>query len=167
MTSGLRAVSWLASLLRLICATDLFDLIRRKEMKKKLFLFVLMTLLFAMVAGCGPATVTPTNTPIPNKQAGTPASNGQIDVPAISIQIYIPGPNPLVNTADGHGYSAGILLGIWHGVISPVTLIWSFINPSIQMYEVHNNGSQYNLGFLVGVAIIFLFLGVFAGSRRR
>ena len=36
-----------------------------------------------------------------------------------------------------------------------------------QMYEAHNDGSQYNPGFLIGVAIVFVLLGIIAGSRRR
>jgi LPXTG-motif cell wall-anchored protein len=32
---------------------------------------------------------------------------------------------------------------------------------------VYNNGSQYNLGFLIGVALVFLLLGIFAGRRRH
>ncbi len=35
------------------------------------------------------------------------------------------------------------------------------------MYEVHNIGSLYNLGFLLGVAIVFILLGALVGSRRR
>jgi len=135
-------------------------------MKKKLFIFVLMAVMFVMVAGCAPGSAVQINTPVPNTKAGTPTPGGQINVPGVSIQIYAPGPNPLVNTADAHGRAAGILLGIWHGVISPITLVVSFINPNVQMYEVHNDGSQYNLGFLVGVAIVFLILGAIAGSRR-
>jgi hypothetical protein len=34
------------------------------------------------------------------------------------------------------------------------------------MYEVHNDGNQYNLGFLIGVAIVFIILGALVGSRR-
>jgi hypothetical protein len=126
-------------------------------MKKKLFIFVLMAGMLVMVAGCAPGT---------GVQINTPAPNGQINVPGVSIQITAPGPNLLVNTADAHGRVAGILLGIWHGVISPITLVMSFINPNVQMYEVHNDGSQYNLGFLIGVAIVFLVLGAIAFSRR-
>ena len=136
-------------------------------MKKKLFLFAFMTAWLTLAAGCASGPVAQIDTPIPTAKAGTPAPSGQIIVPAVSIQIYIPGPNPLVNTADEHGFSAGILLGIWHGFISPVTLVWSFINPNVQMYEVHNNGSQYNFGFLIGLAILCLLLGLFVGSRRR
>jgi hypothetical protein len=136
-------------------------------MKKKLFIFVLMAIMLVMVAGCSPGSVVQINTPVPNAQAGTPAPNGQINVPGISIQVYAPGPNTLVNTADAHGRVAGILLGIWHGIISPVTLVLSFFNKGVQMYEVHNDGNQYNLGFLIGVALVFVILGTLLGSGRR
>lgn len=136
-------------------------------MKNKLSIFVLMAVMLVMVAGCTPGEVVQINTPVPNTQAGTTTPNGQINVPGFNIQFNIPGPNPLVKKADVQGRIAGILPGIWHGIISPVTLAGSFINPNIQMYEVHNDGSQYNLGFLIGVAIVFLILGITAGSRRR
>jgi hypothetical protein len=136
-------------------------------MQKKLFAFVLMAIMLVMITGCAPGTFTQNNTPGPNAQAGTPAPNGQINVPAVSIPIYWPGPNPLANQADAQGGVAGVLLGIWHGIISPVTLVVSFINPDVQMYEVHNNGNQYNLGFLLGVAIFFVVLAAIFGSRRR
>ena len=136
-------------------------------MKKKLFIFVLMAVTLVIASGCTPGSVAQVNTPVPGTNTGTPAPNGQINVPGVSIQVYAPGPNPLVNTADEHGSPAGILLGIWNGIISPITLIMSFINKGGQMYEVHNDGSQYNLGFLVGVAILFVILGAFVGSRRR
>jgi hypothetical protein len=135
-------------------------------MKKKLFLFVLLALVLLMVAGCGPGSAIQVNTPAPNLPAGTPAPGGQINVPGVSIQVYAPGTNPSVKTADAHGRVAGILLGIWHGVISPVTLVISFFNEGVQMYEVHNDGNQYNLGFLIGVAIVFIILGALVGSRR-
>jgi hypothetical protein len=136
-------------------------------MKNKLFSISLIALILVLVAGCTPGSVVKINTPVPNAQAGTPAPNGQINVPGVSFQIYIPGSNPLVNLTDDRGNVAGILLGIWHGIISPVTLVWSFINPNVQMYEVHNNGSQYNLGFLIGIGIVFIILGVLLGSGRR
>jgi hypothetical protein len=134
--------------------------------KKNLFVFILMAVTLVMVSGCATGSIAQVNTPVPNTKAGTPAPNGEINVPGVSIQVYAPGPNPLVNTADPHGSPAGILLGIWHGFISPVTLIISFINKGVQMYEVHNDGSQYNLGFLVGVVVLFVILGFLIGSRR-
>lgn len=133
-------------------------------MKQKLFTFVFMAVLLVMAAGCAPGTVVQVNTPVPETTA---ASNGQVNVPGVSIQVYAPGPNPQANTADGHGHVAGVLLGLWHGIISPVTLVISFFNNRVQMYEVHNDGNQYNLGFLLGVALVFIILGALVGSRRR
>ncbi|MGZ6347603.1 MAG: hypothetical protein ACXWNC_08580 [Anaerolineales bacterium] len=135
-------------------------------MKKKLLVFVLLAVMLLMITGCGPGSAIQINTPVPNTQSGTPASSGQINVPGVSIQFYAPSTNPAVNTADAHGRISGILLGIWHGVISPVTLVISFFNKDVQMYEVHNDGNQYNLGFLIGVAIVFVILGALVGSRR-
>ena len=137
-------------------------------MRIKTIVFVLMTVMLVMVVVSAPGTViAQTNTPVPNTPASTPTPNGQINVPAFSIQILAPGPNPQANTTDAYNRVAGPFLGIWHGIISPITLLVSFINSNVQMYEVHNDGSLYNLGFLIGVAIVFLILGVTAGSRRR
>jgi hypothetical protein len=45
-------------------------------------------------------------------------------------------------------------------------LVGSFFNPAMQIYEVHNNGVEYNVGYLIGVALVFLILGVLGGRRR-
>ncbi|MEI7844387.1 MAG: hypothetical protein WCK35_01155 [Chloroflexota bacterium] len=118
-------------------------------MNQKRLIFAMIALMLVITAGCAPGNVT------------------QITIPGVSIQVNPPGPNSLVNTVDTNGNVAGILLGIWHGIISPVTLVLSFVNPGLQMYEVHNDGSQYNLGFLLGIAIVFLLIGAFFGSRRH
>ena len=136
-------------------------------MKEKSIYAVLLAVMLIFVAGCTPGTGFQINTPVPKPASGTPTSEGQIKVPGFNIQLNAPGANPLADTADSNGRVAGILTGVWHGIISPVTLIMSFINSNVQMYEVYNDGSQYDLGFLVGVAIIFLVLGLFAGRRRR
>ena len=136
-------------------------------MKNKNLVFVTMIVILITTAACTPGTGLQITTPKPVTQAGTPVPGGEIDVPGFKIRFNAPGQNPLVNQVDVNNRVSGILIGIWHGIISPVTLILSFINPDIQMYEVHNNGSQYNLGFLIGVALVFLLLGVFAGRRRH
>ncbi len=135
-------------------------------MKKRLFIFVLLAMMLVMVAGCSTIPFLQINTPVPNAPAGTPTPSGQINVPGVTIQVYVPGPNPTVDTADAQGRIAGIWLGVWHGFISPVTLLLSFFNKDIQMYEVHNAGNLYNLGFFLGVAIVFIILGLIFGSRR-
>jgi hypothetical protein len=125
-----------------------------------------MVVLLGLLAGCSALPVFQTNTPVPNQQAGTPAPSGQVSLAGASIQVYAPGANPTVNTPDAEGRVAGLGLGFWHGFISPVTLVMSFFNKDVQMYDVHNIGNLYNLGFFLGVAIVFIFLGIIFGSRR-
>jgi hypothetical protein len=76
-----------------------------------------------------------------------------------------PGPNELVETNTGK--AAGFWLGLWHGVIAPVTFIISLFSKNVQMYEVHNTGNWYNLGFLLGMSIVFGGGGASARRSRR
>ena len=98
--------------------------------------------------------------------ACAPGSDIEVTMPETTLELTSPGPNPQLNDPDDAGRVAGIAQGLWHGLIAPVTGVGSFFNPAMQMYEVHNNGSEYNLGFLIGVALVFLLLGVFGGRRR-
>ena len=96
-----------------------------------------------------------------------PGSSVEVTTPEESIQLTTPGPNPLANEPAENGRVAGVAQGLWHGLIAPVTAVGSFFNPDMQMYEVHNNGREYNLGFLIGVALVFLILGLIGGRGRR
>jgi hypothetical protein len=76
------------------------------------------------------------------------------------------GPNATAGAA-GPGV-AGFWLGLWHGLISPITFIVSLFNDRVNIYEVHNVGNWYNLGFMIGISAIFSTLarpGVAAGRR--
>lgn len=115
---------------------------------KKILAFVLLVILLVTLAACAPD------------------SKVKLDKSDTEIQFTAPGPNPELDKPAENGLVAGLAMGFWHGFISPVTLIMSFLNPVIQMYEVHNNGAMYNLGFLLGVAIVFLLLGFFGGRRH-
>jgi hypothetical protein len=75
------------------------------------------------------------------------------------------GANPEVGTAAAGGGSAGFWLGLWHGFISPITFLISLFNENVSIYEVHNSGNWYDLGFVLGAGI--LFGGGFLGARRR
>ncbi|MBN2306437.1 hypothetical protein JXD20_00455 [Candidatus Peregrinibacteria bacterium] len=44
----------------------------------------------------------------------------------------------------------GFLMGIWHGVVAPYTLIVRFFL-DIQMYAIPNTGLGYDVGFLLGI----------------
>ncbi len=116
---------------------------------KKLPVFVLFAILLVITVGCAPG------------------SSIEVNTTDSSIQLSAPGPNPLVNQADAQGRIASAGMGLWHGLISPITLILSFFDPTMQMYEVHNSGSAYNLGFLLGVALIFALLVLFTRLRRQ
>lgn len=59
---------------------------------------------------------------------------------------------------------AGFLMGLWHGIISPVTFVISLFTDKISLYEVHNNGGWYDFGFVLGAGI--LFGGGSRASRR-
>jgi hypothetical protein len=135
-------------------------------MKEKASLLLVATALLMVVSACAPGTVVQVGTPGTNAPAGTPAPSGEIEVPGVKIQVYAPGPNPLLNTADAHGRPAGFWLGLWHGIISPITLIVSFVSKqNVQMYEVHNDGSLYNLGFFLGILVMPAVFGLLL--RRR
>jgi hypothetical protein len=73
----------------------------------------------------------------------------------IALAGCAPGPNSLAGSADREGQVAGFWLGLWQGIICPVTFIISLFSDNVEMYEVHNNGGWYNFGFLLGVMIIF------------
>jgi len=111
-------------------------------------LLVSVAILLVLVTGCAPGT------------------DIEVNTPETTIQLTTPGPNPQLNEPDADGRLAGAGQGLWHGLIAPVTLVSSFFNENAEMYEVHNNGKEYNLGFLVGVALVFLILGLLGGRRR-
>lgn len=46
---------------------------------------------------------------------------------------------------------AGFWYGLWHGIISFISLIIHIFNPDVMVYEVDNTGGWYDFGFLLGV----------------
>lgn len=111
-------------------------------------ILVLLMLLSVLLTACGPG------------------SDLEVTTPESTIRLTTPSPNPQLNEPAADGRVAGLISGLWHGIIAPIMLVGSFFNPAMQMYEVHNNGAEYNLGYLIGVALIFLILGVLGGRRR-
>jgi hypothetical protein len=74
------------------------------------------------------------------------------------------GANPEVGSAPPGGeHPAGFWLGLWHGVILPVTWIVSLFTDTVSPYEVHNNGNWYDVGFVLGISLVF---GGPLGARR-
>lgn len=73
----------------------------------------------------------------------------------VSLASCAAGPNAMARTENKDGKVAGFGLGLWHGVITPVTFIISLFKKSVGIYETHNNGGWYNFGFVLGLAVIF------------
>lgn len=46
---------------------------------------------------------------------------------------------------------AGFFWGIWHGWISPISLIIGIFDPGIRVYEVNNTGWWYDFGFYMAI----------------
>ena len=77
-----------------------------------------------------------------------------------------PGPNTLEKTPDDEGKVAGFWKGLWHGLIAPITFIISIFSKAVRLYEVHNNGTWYNLGFVLGAGL-FLQGGILGSRKAR
>lgn len=50
---------------------------------------------------------------------------------------------------------AGFWLGLWHGMISWITLIVGIFDQGVEVYERHNTGGWYDFGFLLGATSIW------------
>jgi uncharacterized membrane protein len=83
----------------------------------------------------------------------------------VTLTACVPGANDLAGTPNEKGDVAGFWQGLWQGIISPITFVISLFTSNVQFYEVHNNGTWYNLGFVLGAGI--LTGGGFMGSRHH
>ena len=66
-----------------------------------------------------------------------------------------PGPNQSKGTPTAHDGVAGFRLGLWQGFIAPIVFVVSLFKSNLSIYEIHNNGAWYNLGYLFGLACFF------------
>lgn len=127
---------------------------------KKILLVVLLAL---VIVSCSPNSPIQVNTPVPESSV----PNSEVTVPGVTIRVNAPGPNPQEDTPNELGKVAGILMGIWHGFIALITLAISFFNPQVQMYEVHNDGNMYNLGFMLGLVLFCVVIFLLPRIGRR
>lgn len=66
--------------------------------------------------------------------------------------------------ADPGVTSPGFWLGLWHGIIAPITFIVSLFTDTVRVYAFPNAGRWYDFGFVLGIG--GFSGGLFAGSRR-
>lgn len=88
-----------------------------------------------------------------------------LGVMAVVLAACAAGVNSGVGVESAEGDVAGFWLGLWHGIIAPLTFIISLFTDSVNLYEVHNNGNWYDFGFVLGAGI--LFGGGRGGGRKR
>lgn len=83
---------------------------------------------------------------------------------AIFTLMFLTGciPGDGVNTADK---PAGFFWGVWHGWLAPVSLVIGFFNRHIRVYEIHNSGWFYDLGYYI--AIISGFGGLSLSRKKN
>lgn len=76
------------------------------------------------------------------------------------LLILIPALLLLASCAAGDGHfstesPAGFWYGLWHGIISFISLIIHLFNESVKIYEINNTGGWYDFGFLLGVIFVW------------
>ena len=90
-----------------------------------------------------------------------------LTVVACAVTACEPAASPLSGEVLADSSPAGFLMGVWHGFTIMFTFIVSLFTDSVGVYEVHNTGWPYNLGYLFGVMVFFSGSGGAAGSARR
>lgn len=71
--------------------------------------------------------------------------NGQLLAGLIVLVLVLAacaaGANPQVGVPSGGGQVAGFWLGLWHGIISPITFLISLFSKTVSIYEVHTTAT--------------------------
>jgi hypothetical protein len=83
------------------------------------------------------------------------------------VSACLAGPNPAIDVPAPDGDIAGFWIGLWHGVIAPVTFFISLFTENVSIYEVHNTGGWYDFGFVLGAGIFLGGGGAGANRARR
>lgn len=65
------------------------------------------------------------------------------------------------------GHLAGFWAGIWHGLIIIITFIVSLFTKDVGIYELHNTGWSYDLGFLIGLCFSVLAPWRFRPKKKK
>ncbi len=91
---------------------------------------------------------------------------GLLILALVTLAGCVAGPNPAVNTPNEEGHVAGFWLGLWHGIIAPITFVISLFSDKVHVYEVHNSGKGYVAGFLLGLSLMRGGGGRMNSSRR-
>lgn len=75
----------------------------------------------------------------------------------------VPEANELAYRHKGIDQPPGFWMGLWHGLIAPITFVISLFSDTVGMYAVRNNGGWYDFGYLIGLGSLH---GGGVGARR-
>lgn len=78
-----------------------------------------------------------------------------------------PTPTPPSHSPGTDSDVAGFWKGLWHGLIVLFTFVISLFNDNVGIYQAHNSGNLYNLGFVLGLMIFFSGCGGGACKKAR
>lgn len=67
----------------------------------------------------------------------------------LKLEKYMPGPNSKYIEKP-----VGFWQGLGHGIILPLTFIYSQYQPRVKLYETDNLERGYNWGFVVGIIVL-------------
>ena len=84
-----------------------------------------------------------------------PRSRGRLAALLVLVALVAVGCAAGPNAAAGPAPEAGFWLGLWHGIIVPVTFVISLFTDDVNIYEVVNNGNWYDFGFVLGLSVSF------------
>jgi hypothetical protein len=82
----------------------------------------------------------------------------------LALSACAAGPNPALDTGPD---PAGFWLGLWHGLILPVTFVVSLFTDNVSIYEVQNDGGWYDAGFVLGLLVVLGGGGGGSAAARR
>ncbi len=83
---------------------------------------------------------------------------------AVALSACAAGPNPALDTGPD---PAGFWLGLWHGLILPITFVVSLFTDSVSIYEVQNSGGWYDAGYVLGLLLVLGGGGGGSAAARR
>lgn len=62
---------------------------------------------------------------------------------------------------------AGFFTGIWHGWIAPISIVLGIFDSQIRVYEVHNTGWWYDLGYYMAIISGFGGLSLLRRNKEK
>lgn len=80
------------------------------------------------------------------------------------LTLFLSGCASSVSFAEASTLPAvGFWYGLWHGLILPISWVFSLFNSDVAIYATYNNGGWYDFGFVLGVGS----LGGGSSSSRK